>query len=67
MGLASLRRDLELANPQVGGCPQASQHPQQHAMNLIAGKGETSSRIPGPLSLFLAESLSKQPESLQNF
>ena len=27
--------------------------PQQHAINLISGKGETSSRLPGPFSLFL--------------
>src|SRR5437764_12003618 len=27
--------------------------PQQHALNLISGKGETSSRLPGPFSLFL--------------
>ena len=26
--------------PQVGGCPQASQHPQQHRMNLISGNGK---------------------------
>ncbi len=38
--------------PQVGGCPQASQHPQQDRMNLISGKGETSSRLPA-FSLFL--------------
>jgi hypothetical protein len=27
--------------------------PQQDRMNLISGKGETSSRLPGPFSLFL--------------
>ena len=30
--------------------------PQQDRMNLISGKGETSSRLPGPFSLFLPES-----------
>ena len=38
--------------PQVGGCPQASQHPATRQMNLISGKGETSSRLPA-FSLFL--------------
>src|ERR1700720_2664728 len=38
--------------PQVGGCPQASQHPAARRMNLISGKGETSSRLPA-FSLFL--------------
>src|SRR5947209_16898498 len=27
--------------------------PQQDRINLISGKGETSSRLPGPFSLFL--------------
>jgi len=27
--------------------------PQQDRMNLISGKGETNSRLPGPFSLFL--------------
>src|SRR5207302_9704913 len=27
--------------------------PQQDRMNLISGKGETSSRLPGPFGLFL--------------
>ena len=38
--------------PQLGGCPQASQHPATRQMNLISGKGETSSRLPA-FSLFL--------------
>src|SRR5947207_8427393 len=41
--------------PQVGGCPQASQHPQQHRMNLISGNDQTSSRLP-IFSLLLPES-----------
>ena len=32
--------------PQVGGCPQASQHPATRQDELISGKGETSSRLP---------------------
>jgi hypothetical protein len=32
--------------PQVGGCPQASQHPQQDRMNLISGNLKISSRLP---------------------
>jgi hypothetical protein len=31
--------------------------PQQDRMNLISGKGETSSRLPGPFSLFLPEAV----------
>jgi hypothetical protein len=38
--------------PPLGGCPQASQHPQQDRMNLISGKDQTSSQLPA-LSLFL--------------
>jgi hypothetical protein len=37
---------------QVGGCPQASQHPATDAINLISGNDETSSRLPA-FSLFL--------------
>src|SRR6516162_4698270 len=32
--------------PTGRGCPQASQHPATRQMNLISGKGETSSRLP---------------------
>jgi putative transposase len=32
--------------------------PQQHAMNLISGKGETSSRLPGPFSLYRSPEIS---------
>src|SRR5205814_5395955 len=42
--------------PQVGGCPQASQHPATRQDEFDSGKGETSSRLPGPFSLFLPES-----------
>src|SRR5204862_5546532 len=41
--------------PQVGGCPQASQHPatRQDEFDFGEGNGETSSRLPGLFSLFL--------------
>ena len=40
--------------PPLGGCPQASQHPQQDRLNLISGKDQTTSRLPA-FSLFLPE------------
>src|SRR6516165_10563726 len=32
--------------PQVGGCPQASQQPQQRCDNFVSGNDQPSSRLP---------------------
>src|SRR6516225_4109954 len=37
--------------PQVGGCPQASQQPQQRCENFVSGNDQPSSRLPA-FSLF---------------
>jgi len=37
--------------PQVGGCPQASQQPQQRCDNFVSGNDQPSSRLPA-FSLF---------------
>src|SRR6266550_8660659 len=47
--------------PQVGGCPQASQHHRnKHGMNLIPGKVKPSAGIPA--LAYSPRKLSKQPE-----